>query len=348
MSGIASVVSSDSHKADVKWDMKIDKLTLLHDIPNQWKVGMVSAMIDLVTDPSNQFKHGISRSYSPGCRGYEVSIEGRVPTSKTPLNWSSKVAYLLQVGPKKSKKPWLRLDINPEALTPTGMAHLEEKLAEVFGVPWPTWRFARVSRIDVAVDLHGVSLTDWVWDLPKRSAREVICRQKEVRTVYLGAKRASPLVVYNKAKQNPSAATGEALTRVEYRAKYKGQVNGLPKLANPFRDVIVFDPGKLLYPDPLRKALRSAGQLHGRRGIVGMFPASQKTPIEQGLIKAGATWWHPVAIWEHWNECLTSTLHSLVEGDDEYGSAATYSFAMKAEPAPEAGNACNQLHDQPA
>jgi hypothetical protein len=121
----------------------------------------------------------------------------------------------------------------------------------------------------------------------------------------------------------------------------------LLKLPNPFRDVIVFDPGKLAYPDPHREALRAVGHLHGRRGIVGTFPASQKTLIEGGLIKAVATWWNPVAIWEHWSECLTKSLHSLVEHDDAHGSAAAYSLAMKAEAAPETGNSCNQLHDQP-
>ena len=111
MPSVITVVPSDSHKANIKWEMKIDKLTLLHEIPEQWKEGMVSAMIDLVTDPSNQSKYGIMRSHSPGCRGYEVSIEGKAPLNQSPLIWSSKAAYLLQVKPKKGKKPWLRLDL---------------------------------------------------------------------------------------------------------------------------------------------------------------------------------------------------------------------------------------------
>lgn len=121
MTSSPSSVSSDSHKAAVTWKMKIDKLTLLHDIPEQWKQGMVSAMIYLVTDPSNQSKYGISRSYSTGCRGYSVSIAGKVPVSTDPLIWSKDGGYLFQVEPKKGNTPWLRLDINPLALTASGV-----------------------------------------------------------------------------------------------------------------------------------------------------------------------------------------------------------------------------------
>lgn len=199
-----------------------------------------------------------------------------MPIDTAPLIWSPKAAYLLQIGPKKGKKPWLRLDINPEGLTQQGMAHLADKLDHLFGVAWSTWRFARVSRIDVAIDLHGVALTDWVWDIANRRSRDIVCREGDVRTLYLGAKRANPLVVYNKAKQNPAAAAGLHLTRVEYRAKYAGPVGGLLKMANPLSKVVVFDPGKLSYPDPHRAALRSVGHLQGWRGIVKTFPPLRK------------------------------------------------------------------------
>ena len=106
---------------------------------------------------------------------------------------------------------------------------------------------------------------------------EVICRQREVRIVYSGAKRASPLVIYNKGKQNPDMAAGGALTRVEYRAKYTGPVLSLLTLVNPLRrEVIVFDPTKLAYADPHRAALRAVGHLHGLKGIVRTFPTPRK------------------------------------------------------------------------
>jgi hypothetical protein len=204
-----------------------------------------------------------------------------------------------------------------------------------------------VSRIDVAVDLHGVALTDWVWDIPSRNSRDIVCRKREVRTVYLGAKRASPLVVYNKAKQNPAAAAGGDLTRVEYRAKYAGPVGGLLKMANPLSNVVVFDPGKLSYPDPHRVALRSVGHLHGWRGIVRTFPASQKTTIEQGLTKTMAVWWNPVEIWEAWTACLTETLPFIFEPNND-PIVAAYSLAMSVQTGAIYGSSsCYELSDVP-
>ena len=325
---------SDSHKANVEWKLKLDKLTLLLDIPEQWKEGLVSSYIELVTKTELQSTHGVTRSYSSGCRGYEVSIVGRVPLSTAPLIWSKDAGYLLQAGPKQGQKSFFRLDINPLALTPSGMAHLIEKLDDIFGVPWPAWRFARVSRIDVAVDLYGVSLTDWVWDLTGRRSREVICRNNEVRTIYLGAKRQSPLVVYNKGHQDPSLAAGCALTRVEGRIKYAGDVSGLTTLANPMAKVQVLNPRKLAFPDPHREALLSVGHLHGRLGILRTFPALMRPKVDLGLASGVAPWWDPAAVWEAWETCLTQTLPSLIDpaGAAE-GAAQAYQQAMKQQKA---------------
>lgn len=324
--------SSDSHKATVEWKMKIDKLTLLHEIPESWKSGLISSYIDLATKTESQFHHGVTRSHSPGCRGYEVSIEGKIPTSTDPLIWSQSAGYLIQAGPKKGKKPYLRLDINPLALTPFGMTHLIEKLEDIFCVPWPTWRFARVSRIDIAIDFYGVSLTDWVWDLKGRRSREIICRDREVRTIYLGAKRQSPMVVYNKGKQDPDLAGDSPLTRVEYRMKYAGAVTGLPLLPNPFAKVQVFNPRKLPFPDPLREALMAVGHLHGRHGILATFPKNQGPKIDLGLSSAEAQWWDPVAVWNAWAICLTKTLANLSSAEEGLdGQALAYHQATMAQ-----------------
>lgn len=142
----------------------------------------------------------------------------------------------------------------------------------MFKIPWPTWRFARVSRVDVAIDFYGISLTDWVWDRKGNRSRELICREYELRTLHLGAKRGSPLVIYNKAKQAPALAAGGPLTRVEFRIKYSQEVTGLIDLPSPLDKVVVLSPKKLPYPDPHRTALLSVGHLSGRRGILRTFP----------------------------------------------------------------------------
>ena len=138
----------------------------------------------------------------------------------------------------------------------------------IFNLPWPWWGYARISRLDIAMDQWGVEISNWVWDMPMRPAREAICRQRQVRT-FLGAKKGSPLVVYNKAKQDPAYAGGQALTRVEYRLKNLGTVDTLTTLPNPFASLDVFDTRKLslALPDPLKHALMLVGHPRVARHI---------------------------------------------------------------------------------
>ncbi len=78
-----------------------------------------------------------------------------MPLKISPLIWSTEAGYFQQVGGKIGK-PTLRLDINPLALTPDGLNYLRGMLNGILMLPWPWWGYARVSRIDMAVD-HGVS-----------------------------------------------------------------------------------------------------------------------------------------------------------------------------------------------
>lgn len=329
----APAALSDSHNSSQK--MKIDKLTLLLDLPKEWHQPQVSALISAITDPAYQAQLGIARAYSPGCGGYEVSVAGKVPLSTSPLIWSKKAGYLLQAGPKGNKPaPCLRLDVNPEALTTSGMAYLEQTLGLLCEAAWPCWRFARVSRLDIAIDVYGVELADWVWDLPRRTARDIVCRKGEVRTLYLGAKTASPLAIYNKGKEDPAFAGGQSLTRVEYRFKNPGMVSQLPKLGNPFADVEVFNPRKLPLPEPHGLALMSVGHLHGWRGIVRTFPKAVRKQREKELMKTCAPWWDPAELWEDWGQCLKTTLPSLFTPPAAMdGAALAYLQSMEADKA---------------
>jgi hypothetical protein len=251
----------------------------------------------------------------------------------SPLIWSAEAGYFLQVGGKNGR-PTLRLDINQLALTPDGLNYLQGMLNGIFDLPWPWWGYARVSRIDIAVDLWGVEIADWVWDVPKRPAREAICRQRQVRTIYLGAKKSSPLVVYNKAKQDPAYAGGQALTRVEYRLKNLGTVDTLTTLPNPFVGLDVFDPRKLSLPlpDPLKHALMSVGHLHGWHGILNVFPKAMRLALEKAYEKTCAGWWDPTAVWNGWGQHLAETMPSIyAPGGKKYDDAVVCEQAVEAQ-----------------
>ena len=350
MPATTNIALSNSHKETVKWELKIDKLTLLLALPESWKQGLVSRYIELVTNTSNQSQYGITRSYSKGSRGYEISLEGKVPLSTSPLIWSPDAGYYLQAGPKAPKtskgadKAWIRLDINPRCLTPEGLSYLCILLKDIFEIPWSVWGFARVSRIDVAVDLHGVALTEWVWDVPKRTSRELICRNREPETIYIGAKKANPVVAYNKAEQDPTAPGDGALTRVEYRGKNPGLVSGLLEIPNPFIDLLICNSRKLSYPEPHRVALMAVGHLQGVHGILRTFPEVVRPAIRQHLLASRATWWDPSAIWQAWTQCCKTTVPcSSTSSGELHDEALAYLQSMEAETQPKAPTSVENL-----
>ena len=53
----ANIAFSNSHKETVKWELKIDKLTLLLALPEAWKEGLVSRYIELVTNTTNSIRY---------------------------------------------------------------------------------------------------------------------------------------------------------------------------------------------------------------------------------------------------------------------------------------------------
>jgi hypothetical protein len=309
---LTTTFASNSHNAPGKIELKIDKLTLLMDLPPQDQSGMVTSFIDWKKDTLMQSEYGFAPAYGKGCCGYQVSLACRVPTSIDPLIWSKDTAFLFQVGPKKPTLPPARIDINPLGLSPAGISHLCELVEHVFKLGWMCLQQSRVSRVDAAVDLHGIKAADWLWDIPGKRARETFSNG-ELRTLYLGAKRHNPIVVYNKAAQI-GLAKGVELTRIEFRGKYQGPLWQLPKMKNPLTKLAVIDPSLASdgLTDPLRRAFLPVGHFAGCKGILGLFPIDQQAPRQAKLMAARAPWWLPDEVWSKWPTVLEQTLPDMI------------------------------------
>lgn len=159
--------SSNSHKPTVK--LLIDKLTLLINLDPQHTINygpnlvddLVKMFIEIACDDHQKSQYGLARAYGRGCGGYDVSLQGRAPSANG-VGWTANAAYLIQVGPKRPSLPTIRVDINPEGLTEIGYQHLWNVMTTVFFLD-PVWlRTSRVSRLDVAADIDGVAMRDWV------------------------------------------------------------------------------------------------------------------------------------------------------------------------------------------
>jgi hypothetical protein len=265
-------------------------------------------------------EHGINRAYVKG--GYIYSFACRVPISEKPLIWSKETAFLLQAVPTDPKKSLFRLDLNPTALTIEGLRWVDEVMRVVFDLSWPTWRFANVTRIDFAVDLHGVSLNDFVWDIPARKKRSSHTNNGRFETLYLGSKSAGNLMaIYDKAVQQKLKPASN-WTRVELRDRAKCKLFDLPAQKNPFTTLKVFNAVAAghLFPDPIRKAIGPVGNALGTKAILDLFPASKESELKTNIEAATPIWWNPGVVWLQWPDVLDETLENLFGDSDGDGA----------------------------
>ena len=93
---------------------------------------------------------------------------------------------LVQCNPKNGKGGFLRLEWNPAKWTELGAtAHLWGKLEEIMCCPSNFDEFllaAKVTRLDLAIDIEGVRPDDCAWELPKASYRNNIMRAGKLQT----------------------------------------------------------------------------------------------------------------------------------------------------------------------
>jgi hypothetical protein len=315
---INHITAANTVSQSIKLSLALDKLTMLLDYSPQWggippsKEDAKSFYIGIVADTSNQSHSGISRFYGKGTAGYAVSIAGRVPKQASPLIWTNETAYVLQIAPKNDAIPFFRLDINPQAFTPRGLDHLRFMLDDVFNIGWLSLKNASVTRFDTALDLHGVSLNDFMWDIPNRPKRTVHSKHGEVETLYLGGKQGSPMVIYDKARQQ-GIPPDVAHTRVEARHCNKVKFSEIVSIACPFERLKVFNATMLPGTVPDKKLIALAGKALGLAGILRVFPPETHKNVREALDRTRPEWWRPDDIWKRWPEILAQTLPDLVQ-----------------------------------
>ena len=292
-----------------KASLKVDKLTLLIDLPGEECGHAVSYLIGHLTDQKGCASGGFNRA--PG-KGFKVAIAGRVPVSDVPRIWSKETAYHLQVGPKRPGVPAIRLDLNPVIFTTTGLEYLKDCLEGSFGIKWVSLAGARVSRVDAALDLHGIKIDDWIWDMPQRKKRHIINNAGRTETIYLGDKKSRPMVIYDKATQ-AKLPVGNNVTRIEYRSRGSHSPAGLLKMPCPFDKLTVSNAATLPLPPPARAMFAGYARANGISAALDAFPVEARKKFKAQISASRPSWWNPATIWATWPDVLRSTLPILFE-----------------------------------
>ncbi len=307
---------------EVKANLKVDRLTLLLPLhPNDHEI----ALNHLISLKLHAGAEGILPAGWSAKKGSMVAFSVMIPTSTSPLIWSKTPGALVQLKPAPGGKRLLRIEIFPLGLTPEGFTYLyDELLCGHLSMHPGEIAKARVSRLDLALDLHGVRLQDWAWAMPSRSVVRHYVSKGVVRTLYLGSPKHGAPCIYDKASQQKMSG-GEAWTRVELRPKPNVPLAALPLLKNPFAAMRVYDvrsafgvvnPGQVC-----RELALSHAQLKGITNLLGHVPdtkghsmaKSARQRLREALDGSAPSWWTPQTFWQGWPDALAMAMPPLFE-----------------------------------
>ena len=119
---------------------------------------------------------------------------------KLPFDAASQGTVCLEAGPRWPGQASYRIDFNPSKLSKDGRLQLKAFLdPRIDADPVEFFRDGRVTRVDLAVDLPGFHLEDFIVRSSRLQKHGVYAdRYGLIRTTYLGTPTSSRVVAYEK------------------------------------------------------------------------------------------------------------------------------------------------------
>ena len=291
---------------------KIDKLTLVFDVDQELREALVQFISQAPKlDEEGQVSYA-SAAQLPGAR-YKWNVEFK---SKT---LGEKV--LVQAVPKvKNAKHTFRIEMNPAKLGRNGLKIFREQFHEFMftAISFPqVIEVAKVTRLDLAVDVIGVQIGELLLELRKPGKWHAYHAEDGLmETIYLGIKSKSNSTrwAYDKLKQleetgaTPLHGTADH-TRIEARCKTMRTVMELQKLNNPLSKLRVLFPSVGKPPEePHHWRLFVDSCRH--RGIANALALIPKPVREAYAVTLEGTMkhiWRSDKLWETWPDVIASS-----------------------------------------
>ncbi len=303
--------------------LSLDRLTLLIDSHAADQGSVKEYLVSLKYDPEVSGADGIVPAGTKAKHGATVGLIVKVPTSTKPLIWSAQNAALLQLKRRASGAFYFRLELFPLALTPGGFAHVRDKLlGYTLMLKDEQILASRVTRLDIALDLHGVRLRDFSWERGATKISHPWAKAGSLETIYHGSARHGSSCIYDKGAEQ-KLGSGLAWTRVEVRPQLNSPLATLPTLANLLAKVRVCDVRTAMMAigaaEPFRETALAYAHLHGHSRLPFLYPdtkgpgaaLSPRAVVRQALEKAVPAWWQPEAFWALWPQALGYALPDL-------------------------------------
>jgi hypothetical protein len=220
---------------------------------------------------------------------------------------------LFQFGTKGDKPPQCRLEFNPKKLGIDGLNDLDNILGEIFPDGWGyVFNNGRVTRLDVAVDLPGVRMDQFLFLAHQGETYQCFETNGHLETLYMGKPKSNQTRIYSKKKEQLAKGKpfGKSVVRVERTLRNLNLLVGeLQKLKNPFGQMAMVEPSPL--PPPWEKPkvwsmFQDSVNMRGLMPAMALLPEHRRSEYRKHLKQNQKVWWQPQAIWEKWPEVSKS------------------------------------------
>jgi len=244
---------------------------------------------------------------------YESALRIQAPNPPGDIHgpWSHEFA-LLQCNSKNGAGGLLRLEWNPAKWSAPASAHLFGTIASVM---LHTEKFdqllqdAKVTRLDVALDVPGIRPDDYLWELKKGVYRNPIIKAGRLETLYLGNWKAAKggIRIYDKGAE--MGLPGLTLTRIERVHKNnKLRLRDLAALPNVFHTLSCHDDhgaltglGALGVPPMYRSSFHDACAFRGLKAALEQIESVLlRTKLLKAISSSVPAFWDLDAIWAGW------------------------------------------------
>jgi hypothetical protein len=154
----------------------------------------------------------------------------------------SRSSLLIQAGPRHLGLSDYRFEFNPSVIGPSGLKEIRSFIDSHFEIgAQHLFSNSKITRIDLALDLHGLTLEQVIVRALGCRKHGVYASQGELETVYLGSGTKNRVVAYTKRSADEST-----FLRLERRMKPYITGHELVSMPNPFTRVQMVSTDSLL------------------------------------------------------------------------------------------------------
>ena len=200
-----------------------------------------------------------------------------------------------------------RFEFNPWKLGELGLNEFASNCESLFYDAYEyVQEHAKVTRVDVAIDLHGVEVEDVQMAMAHKAISQKYSFDGETQTIYAGSSKGQQFKAYNKLAQL-KLKHEVPVTRLEYKLTPQIPLHKLHTLPNPFKNVQIGNPpakAPIGVEKWLWRVIRDSITQRGTTAALNGLPPELRQQVRETLKKHSAKWWNSDDVWKQWPQAV--------------------------------------------